>query len=154
MIQFNWYELKSCSENVPEGIIMLTFALSKGYNSIISSSESLILSRLNIDYIPQILYRKRYIVKTNKGIISNYTTSTHQCYFNEHEWLYDTESVYNKIVYIYSLSQRSITNKNLYIPESYLEDRYWDNPYLKHRDTKIWFKPELTRITNKLNQRR
>ena len=85
MIQFNWYELKSCSENVPEGIIMLTFALSKGYNSIISSSESLILSRLNIDYIPQILYRKRYIIKTNKGIVSNYNTLMPQCYFSEYE---------------------------------------------------------------------
>jgi len=143
---FNWYELKSRSDNVPEGIITLTYALSKGYNSIISSSESLLLSRLNIDHIPQVLYRKRHIVKSLFGIINNYVTTEPQCHLVNFDWLNDKESVYNKIVYIYALSQRSINNKNLYIPETYLDDKYWDNPYLKHKDQKLWFIPELTHL--------
>ncbi len=154
MNQFNWYELKSGSGNVPEGIITLTYALTKGYNSVISSSESLLLYRLNIDHIPQIVYRKSYIVKSPFGLLNKYIPKEPQCYFLDTEWLNTKESVYNKMVYIYALSQRSINNKNLFIPDIYLDDKYWDNPYLEHKDNKLWFIPELTHIKNKITKRR
>jgi hypothetical protein len=152
--QFNWYELKSGSGNVPEGIITLTYALTKGYNSVISSSESLLLYRLNIDHIPQIVYRKSYIVKSPFGLLNKYTPKEPQCYFLDTEWLTVKESVYNKMVYMYALSQRSINNKNLFIPDIYLDSKYWDNPYLEHKDEKLWFKPELTHIKNNIIKRR
>ena len=57
--------------------------------------------------------------------------------------------VYNeqKRVDLYALSQRSISNRNFFIPETFLEEKYWNNPYLKHRDGKIWFLPEIQKLT-------
>lgn len=151
---FNWYELKSGSDNLFEGIITLTYALSKGYNSVISSSESSLLSRLNIDYVPQVIYRKGFIVKSAFGLLNKYVTKEPQCYFINSDWLTDKQSVYNKMVYIYALSQRSINNKNLYIPNYYIDNKYWDNPYLNNKDKKLWFKPELTYISTNIIKRR
>lgn len=149
LTEFNWYELKTYSSNVPEGIIVLTHALSAGYNSFISSSDSSLLQNLNVKYVPPSLYRTGLFVKNKTGIINKYKTEEPQSYFSDISWIYDDDNISHKIIYLYALSQRSITNKNLFIPDTYLDDRYWNNPYLKHRDGKIWFIPELKKLTIK-----
>lgn len=143
LIYFNWYELKSVSANVPEGIILLTHALISGYNSVISFNESALLQKLKISYVPPHIYRTKWFIKENTGIISKFLIQEPQSYFRNHSWLYAYNNLEHKILYLYALSQRSIPNKNFFIPEDYLESKYWDNPYLKHRDKKIWFLPEI-----------
>jgi len=151
---FNWYELKSCSLNIPEGIIILAYAISCGYNEIISSDEESLLKYLKIRYLPSHLYKNGSLVLTGNGsILSRYLTKEPQAYFKESGWLSDIEKVSNKIIYLYALGQRSINNKNIFIPETYLEDKYWNNPYLKHSNGNIWFLPELNKITNYLKSK-
>lgn len=147
MIQFNWYELKVDSSNVPEGIIVLTHALAKGYNSIITSNESSLLGQLKVSYVPPQIYKNKWFIKTSEGIKTKYITKEPQSYFLNSSWLYEYSTIYNKILYLYALSQRSISNRNFFIPETFLEEKYWNNPYLKHRDGKIWFLPEIQKLT-------
>ena len=150
MIYFNWYELRSASTNVPEGIIALTHALALGYNSVISLNESDLLKKLNIGYIPSQLYRNYHFVYGNFGIVTKFKTTEPQAYFINSSWIYDFNSLDHKMLYLYALSQRSIYKKNFFIPDNYLDNKYWNNPYLKHRNGKIWFLPEISNLTSKL----
>lgn len=148
LYQFNWYELKSISSNIPEGIIVLTHALVTGYNSVISLDDGKLIQKLKIDYVPPVIYRSSVVIRTKDGLVNRYKTEEPQAYFYNRDWLYDNTNVSAKVIYLYALSQRSITNKNLFISEKYLEEKFWDNPYLQNKNGKLWFKPELNRITN------
>lgn len=154
MVQFNWQEIKLDSNNTLEGIIVLTYALSIGYNSIISASLSNLQTRLSIGFVPQNIFKKRMFINTPQGIFNRYSTIEPQSYFKNNSWLFDKESTYNKVVYLFALSQRSINNKNLFIPTTYLDSKYWDNPYLNRKENKLWFNPELIYLKNQLLKRR
>jgi hypothetical protein len=131
----------------------LTHALVTGYNSVISSDDGKLIQKLKIEYVPPVIYRSPFIVKTKEGLVSKYKTEEPQAYFNNKDWIYDNNNVSAKVIYLYALSQRSITNKNLFIPEKYLEEKFWNNPYLQNKNGKLWFKPELNRITNILKSK-
>lgn len=125
----------------------MAYALTWEYNSVISIDEVSLLRKLKISYIPSILYRNQFITKREGLVIHSYKTREPQSYFLATEWLTDVSHLSDKLIYLYALSQRSLGNKNLFIPDSYLEDKYWKNPYLKHRDGRVWFIPELNRLT-------
>lgn len=125
---------------------MLTYALTCSYNSIIACNESWLLQKLKISFIPRSVFKGGYFTKTAKGIVSKLTTKEPQSYFLNDSWLYDYEKLTDKIIYLHALSQRSISDKNFFIPDNYLEEKYWNNPFLKHRDGKIWFLPELKQL--------
>ena len=56
---FNWDELRVKARGDPAGIIILTYGLSPGYN--VSTSQYMI-KKLNINHIPQFLFRKNYLI--------------------------------------------------------------------------------------------
>ena len=59
MYYFNWKELWADSKGQPEAILILTYALTIGYNNIIASSSQQLMKKLFINNIDFQLFRTR-----------------------------------------------------------------------------------------------
>lgn len=126
----------------------MAYALSIGYNTPISlDGDAGLTETLKIQAVPPAIYKRGFLKRESATtIITNYKVEEVQCYFRNNEWLKDSEHIHNKVIYLYALSQRSIGNKSLFIPKTYLDSTYWSNPFLKIRNDKLWFNPEITKI--------
>ena len=144
MVDFNWYELCQKSNYHFEGILVLTYALTKGYNNRIAWNAQELKEALKIDVIPNILFERKALV-TNRygGIHSTLTVEDPQCYFRNKNWLKDKISPISKIAYLYILSQRSIANRNNFVYDKFVPTKLWNNPYISHKLDKLWLTPEL-----------
>jgi len=140
MYYFNWKELWVDSEGQPESILILTHALTIGYNNIIASSSQQLMKKLFINKIDFQLFRTRKLkVLKNNSIFSVYKCKDKQSYFKDKEFLFTTINPNNKVEYLYLLSKRSITNTNHYIPKNYVSSKHWKNTFVKERTDKLEF---------------
>lgn len=154
-VLFNWYELHNASNKTPSGIITLTHALTKVYNGYICRNEKDLIEKLHIDYIPNAVFdREEKLYRVSNGIRTKFKIVEPQSYFLGNTWLYEEVSVEEKLIYLHALSQRHLKNRNLFIPEDYLDEIYWNNTFLKHKNGKLWFTPEMNYLTNQLKQRK
>jgi|TARA_X000000950_G_scaffold80626_1_gene101377 hypothetical protein len=138
-ILLNTVEIKKAAKNNYEAEIVLTFALSVGYNKIISTSFPHLKNKLHISGVPEFLFIRGYLKKYKNKIVSNFRINEPQCYMNNPSWLHLKISAEAKSDYLYILGQRSLHNKNRFIPEYYVENKYWNNPLVKHSDRILTF---------------
>ena len=76
--KFNWIELNTHSDQDLNAILVLTYALIKGYNKKLAWNAQELREKLFINNIPSRLFIKGFL-KANKygGIITNYKCATH-----------------------------------------------------------------------------
>lgn len=140
---FNWNELKIAGEGQFESILILAYCIKIGYNNIIANSSNHLFKLLNINKIPQRLFVKKYLV-TNKGkIISHFKCQEPQSYFNNSYFLTARCLPAQKIKYLFMLGHRSINELNSFIPVDYIDEKHHNNLFIKIRNKKLYFIPEL-----------
>jgi hypothetical protein len=138
-ILLNTVEIKKAARNNYEAEVVLTFALCVGYNKIISSSFFHLKNKLHIAGVPEYLFTRGHLKKYNNKIVSKFKINEPQCYMSNPGWLHYNVSAETKSDYLYILGQRSLHNKNRFIPEYYVENKYWNNPLVKHSDRILTF---------------
>ena len=140
MYYFNWKELWIDSEGQPESILILTHALTIGYNNIIASSSQQLMKKLFINNIDFQLFRTRKLkVLKNNSIFSTYKCKDKQSYFKDNKFLFTIINTNSKVEYLYLLSKRSINNTNHNIPKNYVSSIHWKNTFVKERTDKLEF---------------
>ena len=138
MYYFNWKDLWTHSKGHPESILILTHALTIGYNNIIASSGKELMKKLFINSInPQLFRTNKLKVLKNNSILSTYQCKDKQSYFRSKEFLFSTVNPNIKVEYLYILSKRSIANQNHYIPKNYVSSQHWNNTFVKERTDKL-----------------
>ena len=150
LFKFNWFELLRMSEKQPEGIITLTFALTKEYNSVISFEDVALLKLLHIDRFPKELIERGYLTRRGQLIYRSFKVKDPQCWFKDTSWLFEQAAMMSKVTYLYALSHRSLKNKQMYIPENYIERSLWNNTFLNHQNKKLIFIPEYNYTRRKI----
>ena len=147
-IFFNWHELTVDGEDNFTAILLLTFCLFKGYNSIIAINPDakFVKQNLKIEHFPPSLFKKGYLQYRYKTghTISKYKCRVPTSYFRNHTFLYTNVPIDKKITYLYMLAQRPISDKNNFIIQDAVADKFWDNPFIIHKDGKLHFILEKT----------
>ena len=138
IIQYNWHELQTITK-VPENQILLMYALSVGFAQKMSNHPIMLRDKLNLDVVPMDLFKRRFLLRTDIGIFSNYQCNEPQNYITNVSFLHSKVSPITKLEYLYILSQRSLKNLNTWIPEDYVEPQYRKNVYVYTRNGKIYF---------------
>ena len=148
---YNWHELKSDAGGLPNGILILTFALYKRYNTILAKNRQSLYQTLYIDSIPPKILRNSYIIISTdyKEVIAHYMCKDEQSYFTNGNFLTAICPVRKKLEYLFLLSMRDPNDLSARIPKEYLTDKQlsWakKNPFIKTIEDKIVFVPELIR---------
>lgn len=142
IIQFNWYEINSITK-IPESQIILMFCLyiNKATPLVkrISSSHMMLQKKLHIKNVYSSLLSRKFIIDSTNGIFSNYVCNEPQNYVTNCSFLHAKVNPYIKAQYMYMLGQRSLNNYNNWIPEDYVEPELFNNPFVKHTNSKIIF---------------
>lgn len=138
-ILLNTFEIKKASRKSTDAEVILTFALCFGIGNVISSNFLLLKRKLHIKSVPEHLFINGHLKKYRNLIVSNFSIKEPQCYMSNPKWLHYNISSKEKSDYLYILGQRSLQNKNRFIPEYYVEEQYWKNPLIKHSDRKLTF---------------
>jgi hypothetical protein len=142
IVQFNWYELNNITR-IPDCQVILIFCLyiNKLNPEVkrISSSHHMLQKKLNISNNYYSLVHSKLILETRNGIFSNFKCAEPQSYITNCSFLHAKVSPFVKSEYLYILSQRSLGNKNCWVPENYVESDYWNNPFIKHNKPKLNF---------------
>ena len=148
---YNWYKLKKDAGGHPEGILILTYALYKRYNTILSKNAQQLCKKLYIEKIPaKIIKENRVIISHDfKEVVSHYMCNEEQSYFTNGSFLTAICPVRKKLEYLFLLSMRPANDLSARIPLKFLtqEQIIWaiNNPFIKTIEDKIVFVPELTR---------
>ena len=154
IVQFNWYELNKITR-IPDCQVILTFCLFINRKNPdikrISGSHHMLKQKLNIANNYYALIHNKLILDCANGIFSNYTCQEPQSYITNCSFLHAKVPARTKCEYLYILSQRSLGNKNCWIPENYVEPEYWNNPFIKHENSKIYRDWETDRKSTRLN---
>jgi hypothetical protein len=138
VVQYNWYELNNIS-TLPESHVIMIFCLSVNPNNPISYSLSALKKKLNIDNIPNSIVYNRIIASYSHGIFTFINVKEPQCYVTNTSFVHMRLSAQVKSDYLYILSQRSIANKNNWIPDYYIPQKYHTNPLIAREKGKITF---------------
>jgi hypothetical protein len=142
IVQFNWIELNKITR-IPDcqTILMFCLYINKVSPTIkrISGNHLMLRKKLNISNNYYAIIHNKLIVESANGIFSNYTCAEPQGYLTNCSFLHAKVSPKVKSEYLYILSQRSLGNKNCWIPDNYVEPEYWKNPFIKHENSKIKF---------------
>ena len=150
-IYFNWYELKKDADGHSNGILILNYALYKGYNKLMAKNINSLYKTLHIKSIPEKILRNSKIIITAEynEIISHYICKDEQSYFINGDFLTAICTTRKKLEYLFLLSMRPANNLSARIPLKYLtkEQITWtnQNPFIKTIEDKIVFVPELIR---------
>ena len=148
---YNWQELKSDADGHPNGILILTFALYKRYNTILAKNTESLFQILHIDSIPLKIVRNSNIIITTefKEVVSHYMCKDEQSYFTNGNFLTAICPVRKKLEYLFLLSMRDPSDPSARIPKEYLDEEQLNwaekNPFIKTIEDKIVFVPELIR---------
>ena len=133
---FNWDELRVKARGDPAGIIILTYGLSPGYN--VSTSQYMI-KKLNINHIPQFLFRKNYLIATkDKKVKINVKTKEIQSYFTYDKFLFARVSARQKALYLWALAMRPLDDVRNFVPRVLFGNVAY-NPFLEVTKDKIKF---------------
>jgi hypothetical protein len=95
--------------------------------------------KLNIGNNYYGLLHTKLIVDSKNGIFSNFYCKEPQNYLTNCSFLHSKVSAQKKADYMYILGQRSLNNFNNWIPDNYVEPEHWENPFIKHENSKIIF---------------
>jgi len=139
---FNWFDLKLKSNKEPESILILTYALTKEYNSIIAWNSKHLMNSLKINRIPNELFKRKLLINSKKGIINKYKVRFPDAYFKNKRFLFLDISLEYKINYLYLLGHRRISNQNDYLTVDSFKNEIianLDNPLLKHEKNNVKF---------------
>lgn len=136
---FNWFDLKLKSKNEPESILILTYAITKSYNSIIAWNSNHLMNSLKINRIPSELFKRKLLVKANKGIIGRYNCKFSDAYFKNNKFLFLNIPLKYKIEYIYLLGHRRMSNNNDYLSIEDFKSINTDNPLIKTNENNVHF---------------
>jgi hypothetical protein len=139
---FNWNELKRDGGGQFEGILCLTYASIIGYNNTLAYGSKQLMSKLKIAKIPSLLFQRRYLRTVRGEILSFYSCKEPQSYFLSSKFLFSATTPKQKIEYLFMLSQRAIANENYYIPQEYVDEKYYTNPFIILKENRIYFLPE------------
>jgi hypothetical protein len=140
--KFNWFDLKLKSNYEPESILILTYALTKSYNSIIAWNSKHLMNSLKIGRIPSTLFKRKLLINSKKGIIGRYEADYPDAYFKNKRFLFLDIPLTYKIKYIYLLGHRKISNENDYLDVDSFKNEIianLDNPLLKHEKNNVKF---------------
>lgn len=140
--KYNWFDLRVKSNYEPEAILILTYALTKSYNSIIAWNSKHLMNSLKINSIPSILFKRNLLINSKKGIIGNYTVKFPDAYFKNKKFLFLNIPLEYKINYIYLLGHRKMSNNNDYLNLNTFRNEIvanLDNPLLKHGKNNLKF---------------
>jgi hypothetical protein len=150
IIQFNGYELKSISESPSAQIVLLYCLIINRIDPLerkLSNNLYLLKEKLNIGFIPNILFTNRFLLNSRLQIFSNYECSEPQSYITNYRFLFDKTNEIDKANYIYMLSLRHMGNRTNTIPLNYLDSTLYANPYIGIRNNKVIFTLENTNDT-------
>lgn len=149
MIKFNWAELNLHSDCNLSAILVLTYALTKGYNTKLAWNAKELREKLFINNIPSRLFMKGFLT-SNKygGIITKYRCKDPQSYFKNSNFLFYLCSLQAKINYLYLLSQRRMNDLDNYVLEDRVPEKYWDNLLIFRDQRKLYFSPEIALINS------
>lgn len=141
---FNWKELYSCTNNDPEGIIILTYGLTLGYNVLLTRNANSFMKHLGIYKIPASLFKRQYLtVNRKKEIFFKYKTKEPQSYFTGTEFLTTKVNPNYKVQYLYLLGNRNLLDTRNYILTDYFSDKYLEtiknNHLVKIDNNRIYF---------------
>ena len=64
--EYSWFDLKAKANYEPESILILTYALTKSYNSIIAWNSKHLMNSLKINRIPSTLFKRNLLLNTKK----------------------------------------------------------------------------------------
>jgi len=148
---YSWYKLKKDAGGQPEGILILTYALYKRYNTILSKNAQQLCKKLHVEKIPaKILKENRVIISHDfKEVVSHYMCNEEQSYFTNGSFLTAICPVRKKLEYLFLLSMRPANDLSARVPQKFLtqEQIIWaiNNPFIKTIEDKIVFVPELIR---------
>lgn len=140
--EYNWYELQTISR-LPEDQILLMFALYVGFQNRLGNCPIMIQNKLFLDKIYNGLFNRKFLIRTDQGIFSNYICSDPQNYVRNLSFIHSKVSPIVKLEYLYILSQRSLKNQNDWIPADYVEPQYHTNVFIYKRDGKLYFPWEV-----------
>lgn len=152
MIYFNWYELYVKAKKDHNSILILTYALSVGYNQKIAKRISNLMAILQITHVTRDCLRfiRQEELYKRKGftLYSNIKTIEPQSYFKNSSFLRAKHHVTHKVNYIKLLSYRRIDDSSPFIYKDILTEKQLhsieNNPFVKVGDTQIYFIREFT----------
>ena len=148
---YNWYDLKKDADGHSDGILILTYALYKRYNTILAKNTDSLCKILHIKSIPAKIIRNSNVIGSSESseIISHYMCKDEQSYFINGNFLTAICPVRQKLEYLFLLSMRPANDLSARIPLKFLTDEQinWanNNPFIKTIEDKIVFVPELIR---------
>lgn len=140
--EYSWFDLKLKANYEPESILILTYALTKSYNSIIAWNSKHLMNSLKINRIPSTLFKRKLLSNTKKGIVSHYKVNNPDAYFKNKSFLFLDISIHYKVNYLYLLGHRKVSNKNDYLDYDIFKNEIVSNlynPLLKHNKTNLKF---------------
>lgn len=143
MIKYTWSELVRLSRGDLVSILILAYCLKVGYNKVLAKQSRELFKILNINKIPLELFKKRLLHSREGTIISRYRLlSMPQSYIKNTNFIISKHTVINKIIYLYLLSNRSLSNKDPYIQKNIIDPKYYNNPFVTIEKQKLIFIPE------------
>ena len=104
--EYSWFDLRQKANYEPESILILTFALTKSYNSIIAWNSKHLLNSLKINRIPNTLFKRKLLINSSKGIIGRYKAKNPDAYFKNKRFIFLDMPIEYKINYLYLLGHR------------------------------------------------
>ena len=146
---FNWNELYRIGRGDPAAIVILTYAQTKGIIEPIVWQGKSILDLLRIHHIPAFLFQQGTLDSIKGRIYCGYRSKEKQSYILNTKFLTYNVQPRLKVNYIRALSMRRISEKQNYIPKSYLTDLEMDNPFLTYDEKYIYFRYESLVTENK-----
>lgn len=146
MTYFNWYEINVKAKKDYNSILILTYALSVGYNKKIAKRISNLIAILQISHVPRDVLR--FLREDVFELYSNIQTIEPQSYFNNSSFLKSKHNLIHKVNYIKLLSYRRIGDSSPFIYKDMLNNKQIrvieKNPFVKVGDTQIYFIREFT----------
>ena len=141
---FDWQELKIDSGSDLTAILILTFAIYRGYNNKLAWDKLQLKTMLTIDDIPGIIVRRKHIVLNKfRGYTVNYQSRQPSAYFQNPDFMFSNCSVSDKVKYIYLLSHRRIADDSYEIPTYHIKNqKLLTNPFVRIKNDKLKFIPE------------
>ena len=146
MTQFNWYELIVKSRKDYNSILILTYALSVGYNKKIAKRISNLMTIVQIKHVPRDVLR--FFEEVNLTLYCKVKTEEPQSYFKNPSFLRAKHLPVHKVNYLKLLSYRRIDDLSPFIYKDMLTEKQISlaekNPFVKVGDTQIYFTREFT----------
>jgi len=140
--EYSWFDLRQKANYEPESILILTFALTKSYNSIIAWNSKHLLNSLKINRIPNTLFKRKLLINSSKGIIGRYKAKNPDAYFKNKRFIFLDMPIEYKINYLYLLGHRKMSDTTDCLNYDIFKNEIvanLDNPLIKHETNNLKF---------------